>query len=182
MRRVVRVTPMESRLQHEAVDTLQRRAFDDLETFAERSRRADGPPRCSRGCRPRSKRGVVYSSSSPWVVTLLILYFGRAAGHRTKRRAAFSHRATCCRSRQPGRCRLEVKAAPATCSRRRAARRIDSSKPNSPVANLRNRRRTRRRSACACCARHGPVGPGAGQPRRIERRERAALAVTTIRA
>ena len=65
-------------LHGEAVDTSTKRAFDDLETFAERSRRADEQTTLIAGMPPLLERAVIYFVGLALVVTLLILYFGGA--------------------------------------------------------------------------------------------------------
>ncbi len=69
---------MANRLQSEAVDTSSRRAFDDLETFAERNRRAGEETTLIAGMPAPLERAVVYFVGLALAVTLLILYFGRA--------------------------------------------------------------------------------------------------------
>ena len=76
-RRSLSVTPVDN-LHGEAVDTSTKRAFDDLETFAERSRRADEQTTLIAGMPPLLERAVVYFVGLALVVTLLILYFGGA--------------------------------------------------------------------------------------------------------
>ena len=69
---------MGNRLHGEAVDTSSKRAFDDLETFAERSRRAGEQTTLISGMPALLERAAVYFVGLAVVVTLLILYFGRA--------------------------------------------------------------------------------------------------------
>ena len=64
-------------MEGEPVDTSTRRAFDDLETFAERSRRADEQTALIAGMPALIARAVIYLVASAVVITLAILFFGR---------------------------------------------------------------------------------------------------------
>jgi hemolysin D len=61
----------------EPVDTSTRKAFADLETFAERSRRADEQTAIIAGMPAQIARAVIYLVVSAVVITLAILFFGR---------------------------------------------------------------------------------------------------------
>jgi hemolysin D len=61
----------------EPVDTSTRKAFADLDTFAERSRRADEQTAIIAGMPARIARAVIYLVASAVVITLAILFFGR---------------------------------------------------------------------------------------------------------
>ncbi len=64
-------------MEGEPVDTSTRRAFADLDAFAERSRRADEQTALIAGMPALVARGVIYLVSASVVITLAILYFGR---------------------------------------------------------------------------------------------------------
>jgi multidrug resistance efflux pump len=64
-------------LASEQVDTSTRKAFADLETFAERSRRADEQTAIIAGMPAQMARSVIYLVGSAVVITLAILFFGR---------------------------------------------------------------------------------------------------------
>ena len=61
----------------EPVDTSTRKAFADLDTFAERSRRADEQTAIIAGMPAQIARAVIYLVASAVVITLAILFFGR---------------------------------------------------------------------------------------------------------
>jgi len=61
----------------EPVDTSTRRAFADLEAFAERSRRAGEQTALIAAMPAQIARAVIYLVGSAVVITLAILYFGR---------------------------------------------------------------------------------------------------------
>ena len=64
-------------MEREPVDTTTRRAFADLDAFAERSRMADEKTALIARMPANIARGVIYLVASAVVVTLAILFFGR---------------------------------------------------------------------------------------------------------
>ena len=61
----------------ESVGTSTRKAYDDLEAFAERSRRADEQTALIAGVPHQLERAVLYLVIAVLLITLAILYFGR---------------------------------------------------------------------------------------------------------
>jgi multidrug resistance efflux pump len=64
-------------VESEPIDTSTRRAFADLEAFAERSRRADEQTAIIAGMPATIARAVIYLVAAAVVITLAILFFGR---------------------------------------------------------------------------------------------------------
>ena len=148
-RRSLSVTPVDN-LHGEAVDTSTKRAFDDLETFAERSRRADEQTTLIAGMPPLLERAVVYFVGLALVVTLLILYFGGAQTIvETKGRILPRKRAPAAGS--AGRSRARGQGRPRRhATRRRGLARIDSSEANLTIRRLGRNARWRRISCASC--------------------------------
>jgi len=132
---------MTNRQQGESVDTASKRAFDDLETFAERSRRADEHTTLIAGMPARLERAVLYFVGFAVVITLLILFFGRAQSIvETKGKILPQGNVLPLQTAQGG-VVLEVKASPGDALAAGAlVVRIDSSEANLTVADLRSQR------------------------------------------